>query len=133
MSGLNTERRFPIIDGPTIPWDMIAPHERQAKINHDGQTLERLAARGGLSMEEAVAVLEGTTWRDRNRVVARFRLTQLVYAFEGGLLVQKIAGLESVIARAVRRLGGEVDGHPTDRYNFLKRIDELVAIEKMYV
>lgn len=56
-------RRFPIQGGPSIPWAMIAPHEAQAKTNHD-QSLERLAERGGLSPGEAVAVLDGLRWRE---------------------------------------------------------------------
>lgn len=58
-------RQFPIMQGKLrkgIPWAMIAPHEAQALRNHD-QTLERLAQRGGLSPEEAVAVLEDRKWR----------------------------------------------------------------------
>lgn len=39
-----------------IPWDSIAPHKAQALINH-GQSLEKLASRGGLSWCEALAVL----------------------------------------------------------------------------
>lgn len=58
---------FPIILGygrnrkdgpPSIPWEMIAPHEAQALTNH-GQTLKRLAERGGLSPHEAMLVLKG--------------------------------------------------------------------------
>ena len=41
------ETPFPIQDGPTIPWSVIAPHEAQCQKNH-GQSLERLAERGGL-------------------------------------------------------------------------------------
>jgi len=44
-----------------IPWALIQPHERQAQKNHD-QTLERLAERGGLSLQEMVAVLDGLGW-----------------------------------------------------------------------
>lgn len=40
-----------------IPYDIIKPHEEQALKNHCGQTLDRLAARGGLSWAEAYAVL----------------------------------------------------------------------------
>ena len=40
-----------------IPYDIIVCHENQALKNH-GQTLERLAERGGLSYYEALAVLE---------------------------------------------------------------------------
>ena len=57
---------FPIIQGKYIkgiPWSMIAPKEIQAKRNHDMQNLEKLARRGGLSPCEAVAVLEGRSWR----------------------------------------------------------------------
>ncbi len=44
-----------------IPWDMIAPHEAQAQSNH-GQSLERLAQRGGLGHSEAIDILEGHRW-----------------------------------------------------------------------
>lgn len=36
---------------------------------------------------------------------------------------------ESVIAMAIARLGGTVEGSPTARHNFLQRIDELREIE----
>lgn len=46
------------IDVPTeIPWAMIAPHAERAAANHGGQSLERLAERGGLDAGEIVAVL----------------------------------------------------------------------------
>lgn len=52
------DKEFPILksNGATIPWESIAPHEAQALKNH-GQSLERLASRGGLSWCEALAVL----------------------------------------------------------------------------
>jgi hypothetical protein len=53
--------RFPIINGPSIPWEVIEPHERQAQSNHD-QTLRRLAERGGLSPAEAWFVLNDMSW-----------------------------------------------------------------------
>jgi hypothetical protein len=46
-----------------VPWDMLAPHEAGAVANH-GQTLTRLAERGGLDAGEALALLEGKRWRD---------------------------------------------------------------------
>lgn len=55
-------RRFPIMDGPSIPWAMIEPHEKQAIANHD-QTLTTLAKRGGLECHEALAVLDGVGYR----------------------------------------------------------------------
>ena len=50
---------FQIMHGKrkSIPWAMIEPHEKQAKINHY-QTLQRLSERGGLSPLEAICVLE---------------------------------------------------------------------------
>ena len=49
------DEEFPILksNGVTIPWKSIAPHEKQALINH-GQSLEKLASRGGLSWCEAL-------------------------------------------------------------------------------
>lgn len=46
-----------------IPWDMLKPHEEQAKINHN-QSLERLRQRGGLCFTEAVAILHARRWWD---------------------------------------------------------------------
>ncbi len=43
---------FPIQDGPAVPWEYMAPHESQAMKNH-GQSLARLAERGGLGSAEA--------------------------------------------------------------------------------
>lgn len=47
----------------SIPWAMVAPHERQARSNHS-QTLTRLAERGGLSARELVAVLTDRRYED---------------------------------------------------------------------
>ena len=66
-------RRFPVFLGDqrsiwpgfpdSIPWEVIAPHERQANLNH-GQPLETLARRGGLSPYELLAVLlDQAFWR----------------------------------------------------------------------
>ena len=52
-------KKFPIMKNKGkeyIPYDVIKPHEDQALKNH-GQTLDRLAERGGLSWSEAYAVL----------------------------------------------------------------------------
>lgn len=46
----------------SVPWSLLAPHEAQAKQNHD-QTLERLAERGGLAVHEMLAIIEGKRWR----------------------------------------------------------------------
>lgn len=52
-------KEFPIMKNKGkeyIPYDVIKPHEEQAMKNH-GQTLDRLAERGGLGWSEAYAVL----------------------------------------------------------------------------
>ncbi len=56
-----TERRYPIQGGPSVPWEFMAPHEAQARKNH-GQTLERLAERGGLGCDEAWVIVHGLSW-----------------------------------------------------------------------
>lgn len=44
-----------------IPWAFIAPHNEQALRNH-GQSLERLAQRGGLAACEAIDIIESRRW-----------------------------------------------------------------------
>lgn len=60
-----TERKtMPIMGSKLIseiPWTMIAPHEKQARSNH-GQSLERLAERGGLACSEAIDIMRGARW-----------------------------------------------------------------------
>lgn len=71
---------FPVlIDGKTrrahplcpraVPWDMVRPHDRQARRNHD-QSLKRLAARGGLHPVELLAVLDGRPFPEREYLAA---------------------------------------------------------------
>lgn len=47
-----------------IPYNIIAPHEAQAMRNHGGQSLQRLAERGGLDWTEIFAVLKDKTWKE---------------------------------------------------------------------
>lgn len=63
-----------------LPWEMITPHAAQAKKNH-GQTLERLAERGGLSACEALAVLDDRAWFKMPGPVAEAQLTEAVLTF----------------------------------------------------
>ena len=53
-----------------IPYDIIKPHEEQALKNHCGQTLDRLAARGGLSWAEAYAVLTDSKFPYRDQYIS---------------------------------------------------------------
>lgn len=52
-----------------VDWEIIAPHERQALLNH-GQSLETLVRRGGLSLCELAAVLEDRPWCKMDSLVA---------------------------------------------------------------
>jgi len=61
----------------SIPWSVIAPHEKQALKNHGGQSLKRLAERGGLSPCKAVAVLEDRAWLRMPHEAAVARLLEL--------------------------------------------------------
>lgn len=65
-----------------IPLALIAPHEEQAQRNHGGQTLQRLAERGGLSAVEALAVLEDRRWYEIAEPVARQLLEAKVREWE---------------------------------------------------
>lgn len=46
----------------SIPWEVIAPYEGQALINHQ-QSLEKLASRGGLDPGETYLVMTGRCWK----------------------------------------------------------------------
>lgn len=68
-----------------IPWEAIQPHEEQAMKNH-GQSLERLAERGGLSFYEAYCVLCDSDWgqtpynhTDKQYMLAVMRMIGLYY------------------------------------------------------
>ncbi|BAQ50390.1 hypothetical protein [Methylobacterium aquaticum] len=63
-----------------LPWGMIEPHEAQAKANH-GQTLQRLAERGGLGACEAVAILQGRRWHEMSPGAAQHQLAGLLTRF----------------------------------------------------
>lgn len=67
MDAENQRMEYPIIGTyprEYIPWDVLAPHEAQAMKNHGGQTLERLAQRGGLSWRETLAVIKDKKFDD---------------------------------------------------------------------
>ncbi|NTA36832.1 hypothetical protein [Agrobacterium salinitolerans] len=63
---MTSERQFPVLNATgritSVPWRLVAPHEEQAKKNHGGQSLERLAQRGGLSWPELFAVMADEEW-----------------------------------------------------------------------
>lgn len=60
-----------------IPWPLIAAHEKQCLRNHN-QTAKRLAERGGLGADEAVAVLEDRPFRKMSFGAAHQRLFEII-------------------------------------------------------
>ncbi|MGE0853325.1 MAG: hypothetical protein AB7O44_27560 [Hyphomicrobiaceae bacterium] len=86
-------RVFPIMNiMASIPWALIAMHEKQAIANH-GQSLEMLASRGGLSTCEALAVIEDRPWRVMDQMEAAHRLQVLSQPN-----ASRIAALEHALA-----------------------------------
>ncbi len=61
------EKRFPIQDGQSVPWWVMLPHEAQCKTNH-GQTLERIAQRGGFGAGEAWCVVNDLHWKEADKM-----------------------------------------------------------------
>lgn len=103
-------RPFPIThDGriKSIPWSALARFERQAIVNY-GRSLEQLAAKGGLSPCEAVAVIEGRPWERMPYTEAQetlIRYTQpAIYTRE-----QCAANALRLARIAVRRHGGTAE------------------------
>lgn len=52
--------KYPVLQSPVeyVPYGLLIPHETQAKVNHGGQSLERLKERGGLSYNEMLCIIE---------------------------------------------------------------------------
>lgn len=81
------KRTFPIQDGPSIPWSVMAPHEGQCRRNH-GQSLERLAERGGLGCSEAWLIVNDKKLGFAKDDHARWKAKWIEYA-------EKVNGLQS--------------------------------------
>lgn len=75
------ERKFPILSTSVdIPWIIMELHNKQAWANH-GQSLERLAERGGLGWGEALAVLEDRKYKYVDEDAARIKVLEIVADF----------------------------------------------------
>lgn len=68
-----------------IPRGLLMIHEGQAWENH-GQSLDQLAQRGGLSWAEALAIIEGKSWRDaeHNENTAEVTVRKMVAEYVKG-------------------------------------------------
>ena len=102
------ERMFPVLqEGWSFPWRYVAPFEAQAQRNH-GQSLSRLAERGGLCSVELLCVVNDLAWRERIGPddTARERFTAWVRAQEDRDLSRlreaaRLAGNGLIDARAI--------------------------------
>lgn len=65
-----------------LPWRMVEAHQAQARANH-GQTVERLAERGGLTPDEAVAVLTDRAYAPMTLSIAEEVLDGLLRTYHG--------------------------------------------------
>jgi hypothetical protein len=99
------ERMYPVLDVPKgfpsrIPWAMLAPHEGQALRNH-GQTLDQLAGRGGLAVNEIVAIIQGVGRPERIPEAAAVEyMRTLLKEWDDNALRKRIEELESQFAEA---------------------------------
>lgn len=93
-------KQFPILGsrGATIDFQLVADHGKQANANHY-QSVERLAARGGLSWAELHAVLHNRAWQkmDENTAIAECRKLEATYvtrdSIDIGSIIQAISEL----------------------------------------
>lgn len=79
------DRTFPIrLDDTirTVPWDLLEPHEPQVWKNHKC-SLVALAAGGGITPEEAIAIIEDRPFERMGRTYSTLRLQELVNQWKG--------------------------------------------------
>ncbi|MGC6176758.1 hypothetical protein [Lacrimispora sp. 38-1] len=67
-----------------MPWEVIATHEKQEMSNY-GQTIKRLAERGGLDWVEALAVMEDRKWVRLDSEIARKKVLSIVSEQENNM------------------------------------------------
>ena len=85
MTNSSDVKKFPVMTTPRragafVFWEMVEPHREQAHRNH-GQSLERLAERGGCCPEELCAILEDREYCSMDYAEAESRLGELVTEF----------------------------------------------------
>ena len=124
---MDNNELFPILGTKPkeyIPWECIQPHEEQALKNH-GQTLKRLAERGGLDWTEALAVLEDRKWMNMDESEAKEKVLEITEQKEWIVPVTwEMCGLIKVKAKSA-----------SDAFNKVKNDEEdyELPLEKNYV
>lgn len=67
----------------SIPWAMLEEHGAQVAANNNGRPLDQIASMGGLTPEEAVAILEDRPFERMGMTYATLRLMELVQQWKG--------------------------------------------------
>jgi hypothetical protein len=112
-SELKACRWFPLLrcGGFAIPWDVVETHAKQAEQNH-GQTLERLAERGGLDLSELAAVLEDRQWRSMGAWPAMETIWRHITAWNTRTTPSPIVQAADEMEKALKELYGHTGGVP---------------------
>ena len=140
------DKEFPILksNGATIPWKSIASHEAQALRNH-GQSLEKLASRGGLSWCEALAVLRNSKFIEMPEEEAKEKVLALLPNQEWIVPVTwEVCGFIKVRAEsaeeACKKVHEDVDDYPLpyqseyvdESFDISGSIEEATEMSKIY-
>lgn len=122
-------KMFPILgtnQKEYIPWDSIAPHENQAWMNH-GQSLEKLASRGGLSWCETLAVLLDSKFRNIPEEEAKRKVLNIIPNQEWIVPVSwEVCGFIKVRANSAEEACQKVHDNPDD-FPLPKQFDYIDA------
>lgn len=62
----------------SVPWSIVAPYEAQALHNHCGQSLEKLAQRGGLDPRELCGIMIGKSFRELLEMTPEFAVKHIL-------------------------------------------------------
>lgn len=61
-------KMYPIQKGPSVPWEVMVPHESRCQKNH-GQSIKRIAERGGFSSGEAYCIVNNLDWYEMEKTI----------------------------------------------------------------
>jgi hypothetical protein len=106
-----TPSMYPIMRGPSVPWEVMRPHESWAQKNHS-QSLQQLANRGGLSPGEAWCVVNGIHYGIASKEQwTLWDAEWFKYAERVNLHYDQLATLQATLAERERRIA-ELEGLP---------------------
>ena len=124
-----SNKRFPIQDGPDVPWEVMAPHNAMSLKNHY-QTLERIAERGGFSAAEAYCIVNSLRWQDMEASIGWNRAKELwlEYAERINLHYKRITELEQEIERLREAIKDYAQLAPIDLNSVTEVQEQLLFI-----